>query len=78
MGRSSGCALVWQAPKRAAAAEFEASRGTAASIAEAAPAAQADWLWASYAAATQAPDEQRGAFDGVSSELLRCAMAFRE
>ena len=50
--------------KRKAAAEFEASRGLAAGLAEADPAAQADWLWGSYSAATGAAAEQRGGFDG--------------
>ena len=53
-----------QVKKRKAAAEFEASRGLAAALAEADPVAQADWLWDSYSAVTGAAAEQRGGFNG--------------
>ena len=61
--------------KRKAAAEFEASRGLAAGLAEADPAAQADWLWGSYSAATGAAAEQRGGFDGEGTAACVAADA---
>lgn len=51
--------------------EFEASRGMAAAIAKGDPAAQADWLWNSYSAATGAGADQRGGFDGERNGRCR-------
>ena len=47
------------------AAQFAATRDTAATIAEATPAAQADWLWESYAAHSGASPQERGSFGGA-------------
>ena len=52
-----------QAPRKSAAL-FEATRDVAATIAEAAPQAQADWLWDNYAEHSGATQLERGNFGG--------------
>ncbi len=69
--RRQGSSVFAQAKRRAAALDFEASRAAAAGVADAEPSRQADWLWASYAEATGAPDERRGAFDGAPTATLQ-------
>ncbi len=58
-----------QAPRKSAAL-FEATRDVAATIAEAEPQAQADWLWDNYAEHTGAAPLERGDFGGA---CIACA-----
>jgi hypothetical protein len=54
-----------QQGQRKTVALFEATRDVAATIAEASPQAQADWLWENYAEQTGATALERGDFGGA-------------